>query len=242
MPFDRRWHEFDNVRLRDIVNAGPDLPRTRPGQVNEPEDARPGPDLKDKAADSGSTAGDKAQGGQQKLPGRRVVLIELATEDAEAFIRSVAENSMVIVYDRETEAETVVEASVQAVVARPTVWCKCDVPVESRGARRKRLARRESSWTRGRQFGWWLCSHCRKPSRAVVMHWVTTMLAGANDLLPQILGEGEPKPPTERWVDEGGVPNPFVNGNSEHIRSTTERRRPRKARTPHPRRESASVA
>lgn len=148
------------------------------------------------------------------MPGRRIVLIEMSAEDAEAFVRHVAETRKVCgVFpppeDEEhfTHPTSAFAASVEAVVARPTRWCQCDVP-EPTG--RKRRGKRETGWSRGTTFGWWLCAHCRKPSKAAVQHWVSSMLAGANDLLPKILG-GEAISPTDRWARDGGIPNPHVN-------------------------------
>lgn len=141
------------------------------------------------------------------MPGKRIVLLEMSTEDAEEFVRTVDETSMVIVSDRKTEEEITLEAQIAAVVAKPTAWCRCNVP-EATGRRR---GKRESGWTRGTTFGWWLCIHCHKPSRPMVTHFITNMLAGANDLLPRILGTGDAKTPDQRWRDEGGIPNPHAN-------------------------------
>lgn len=134
------------------------------------------------------------------MPGRRIVLLEMASEDAEEFVRDVV--------NRGADEATIVPtgATVEAVVARPTVWCKCDVPTESRSQRRRRQSqRREGGWSRGAKLGWWLCAHCRKPSKAIVQHWITNMLAGANDLLPPILGAGEAITPGNRWLRDGGA-------------------------------------
>ena len=143
------------------------------------------------------------------MPGRRVVLIEMAKEDAEAFVRAMANNETpaFVPVDRQ-------ESIVQAVVAKPTTWCRCDVgEAQTRSQRRRTLARRESGWSRGKALGWWLCAKCRKPSKAVVTHFITTMLAGCNDLLPQILDESAtPLTPSERWRQAGGIPNPYENG------------------------------
>jgi hypothetical protein len=146
------------------------------------------------------------------MPGKRIVLLEMTTEDAEAFVRAVDGTSTVVVHDREDDKEFVLEASVQAVVAKPQRWCKCDVPEESRAQRRRRVARRESSWSRGKMFGWWICAHCAKPSKPMVTHFVTTMLAGANDLLPHILNESAtPLTPSDRWRLATGTDNPHAN-------------------------------
>lgn len=138
------------------------------------------------------------------MTGRRIVLLEMAAEDADTLVRSISESGEVFHWGN---GDAGLVASVAAVVARPTTWCQCNV--EAPGGSRRR-GKRESGWSRGTTFGWWLCMHCRKPSRAMVTHFVTTMLAGANDLLPKILG-GKPQTPSERWEAEGGIPNPHAN-------------------------------
>lgn len=152
------------------------------------------------------------------MPGKRIVLLEMTTEDAEDFVRKVAEYSKVCAVAPPPEDEEhfthpypAVSATIEAVVARPTVWCKCEVVTESKYQRRRRLktgaAKREQGWSRGTKLGWWICASCSKPSRAAVLHWVSSMLVGANDLLPVILGTGKPIPPSLRWQRDGGVPN-----------------------------------
>lgn len=136
------------------------------------------------------------------MSGRRIVLLEMATEDAEEFVRDTVAKGTASNF----------EAAVAAVVAKPQKWCRCDVPTESRSQRRKRLTKRESGWMRGTTLGWWICASCKKPSKAIVLHFVTTMLAGANDLLPRILdADATPLSPRERWRDEGGIPNDFAD-------------------------------
>lgn len=130
----------------------------------------------------------------------RIVLLEFANNaEAETFVREMA-----LTHDNN---RPVPPATVAAVVAKPTAWCKCNVE-PSYGRRR---GKRESGWSRGTSFGWWLCIHCHKPSRPMVTHFITNMLAGANDLLPRILGTGDAKTPDQRWRDEGGIPNPHAN-------------------------------
>lgn len=130
----------------------------------------------------------------------RIVLLEFSDNaQAEQFVREMSNVPP-------EQFGPVPNAKVAAVVAKPTTWCQCNV-AEATGRRR---GKRESGWSRGTTFGWWLCIHCRKPSRAMVTHFVTTMLAGANDLLPKILG-GKPQTPSERWEEEGGIPNPHAN-------------------------------
>jgi hypothetical protein len=141
------------------------------------------------------------------VPGRRIILLDMATEDAELFVHAMQRGEMYVqaTDSRDPLDGMQVTGTVEAVVARPTRYCQCNVQSESTGSRRRRMARRESGWSRGATFGWWCCAQCRKPGRATVTHWITTMLAGANDLLPKILGTGDPVAPQQRWEDEGAV-------------------------------------
>jgi hypothetical protein len=140
----------------------------------------------------------------------RIVLLEFPDkDDAEEFVRIMAENP---IEPPSQIIERLASSAVVAVVARPSVRCRCDVPQESKSQRRRRQAqKREGGWSRGKTFGWWLCVHCKKPSEAAVTHWVTNMLAGANDLLPAILETGPAISPSQRWQRDGGIPNPFAD-------------------------------
>lgn len=162
------------------------------------------------------------------MPGRRIVLLEMNTEDAEEFVRDVANT------ERESMTFVPPGTTVEAVVARPTKWCTCDVPQESKSVRRRRMAKRESGWVRGSTFGWWLCINCKRPSKPVVIHWVDSMLAGANDLLPVILGTGKAITPGMRWFRDG-VENPYANTNIAHnktLAGNASRRSVKRARNP----------
>lgn len=141
--------------------------------------------------------------------GRRVVLVEMPTEDAELWVRASANINAEYADFSPNDLENVLaKAEIVGVVARPTKPCVCAIAAESPGQRRRRLKRKESTgWSRGKALGWWICPQCRKPSRAAVIHWISSMLVGANDLLPQILGIGDPIPPSMRWLRDGGVPN-----------------------------------
>jgi hypothetical protein len=131
----------------------------------------------------------------------RIVLLEFAdNSEAETFVHEMTDPDQVVV-----------GAEVVAVVARPTGWCKCAVQAESKSQRRRRIAKGFEGFSRGKTFGWWLCPACHKPSRAIVTHFVTNMLAGCNDLLPKILGTGPVASPSERWEAEGGIPNEHAN-------------------------------
>lgn len=150
----------------------------------------------------------------------RIVLLEFADNAAaELFVRVQAAKGSESAYEElvafldtngvhSEPLSALAGAKVAAVVAKPTKWCTCNVP-ESTGRRRRQ--KRESGWTRGTSFGWWLCIHCHRPSKAMVTHFVTNMLTGANDLTPKILETGAPRSPRERWEDEGGIPNESAN-------------------------------
>lgn len=163
------------------------------------------------------------------MPGRRIVLVSMPTEDAEAFVRAMQPDSFMDGFDVGMLGAT---GRIEAVVAQPLVYCKCDIQPETRQARRKRLKRRESSsYTRGKSLGWWLHNACHKPSRPVVMHFVSSMLAGANDLLPAILG-GEAISPQKRWERDGGVENVHANaahGDMPGVGAPTRRKKPRRS-------------
>ena len=147
---------------------------------------------------------------------RAVILTFKDNAIAEKFVRDVAEVGGVYV----DSFEDPLPATVEAVVAVATAYCKCAI-MDDTGPRRRRRSKRDSfGWTRGGQFGWWVCPHCKKPSKPWVRHFITAMLAGCNDLLPKILGTGLPMTPNERYMREGGVGTPQlkVGGNSyEHL-------------------------
>jgi hypothetical protein len=57
------------------------------------------------------------------------------------------------------------------------------------------------------------------------------MLAGANDLLPKILGEGDPISPNDRWKRDGGIPTSADLESFEMRAGTEHQERPIKQRT-----------
>lgn len=174
------------------------------------------------------------------MAGHRLVILDMTTEDAEDFVRQLHASgrlSVEVTDSRDPLDGVVWDATVEAVVARPMVGCKCSVVTESRYQRRRRLktgATKDQAYSRGPRFGWWVCSVCRKPSRAAVMHWVSSMLVGANDLLPEILGIGPPIPASMRWQRDGGVPNEHAD--ADHF--TPARVRALEGDSPRPRRKT----
>jgi hypothetical protein len=61
-------------------------------------------------------------------------------------------------------------ATLRAVFKKPTQFCQCTA-IKHRG------------WTRGKKFGWWVCSQCKKPSRQWA-HGDTWYAALGTNLLP----------------------------------------------------------
>lgn len=126
--------------------------------------------------------------------------------------------------------------SPEAVVAMPAQdgYCRCEIdnvmgtrPLKPTGdpkkdARRERSRQRRKrktasksrggGWVRGSKYGWWLCSRCHKPSKAIVEHFTTGLLAGNNDLLPLILDEGPAISPMKRWEARGGTRADYDRG------------------------------
>jgi|SRR5882762_353445 len=77
-----------------------------------------------------------------------------------------------------TRTNTVVDPTVAAVIKKATVFCHC--------------VKREG-WTRGRNFGWYVCASCGHPTEAYasIDSWASFM--GANLLPPEISKEMRPK-------------------------------------------------
>lgn len=146
----------------------------------------------------------------------RVVLLSFTSnEAAEAFVRMTAESGLGVQIGE--DGMTRVEATVEAVVGRPVNWCKCALNPDTSSRRRrgrKSLSKgRSFGWSRGKTYGWWLCPTCHRPSRPIVEHFITTMLAGNNDLLPKILDpEQNPISPHERWLRDGGTEAEYDRG------------------------------
>jgi hypothetical protein len=89
-------------------------------------------------------------------------------------------------------------ATIEAMVARPTVACRGPHRVPGK-------IKSQMSWTRTVKFGWWVCGVCKKPAATIVRDFVENMLGGHNDLLPTVTG-GEPRPPKHlRSVAQGGL-------------------------------------
>lgn len=138
----------------------------------------------------------------------RVVMLEFSDNDeANEFVRS---------HNDPNEQFTIA-----AVVAMPksNFVCRCATP-DPQARRRRGNSAKNRAWSRGKRYGWWLCTACRRPSKAIVRHFITNLLAGNNDLLPEILGEGDPVSPHNRWMDEGGTDAAYRKGLPTEKRGT----------------------
>lgn len=154
---------------------------------------------------------------------RAVILKFKDNAAAEKFVRETVERGNVSVLSDDPELYTDnVTVTIEAVVAVPTSYCKCaSMDDGTGGTRRRRRSKRDSfGWTRGGQFGWWVCPHCKRVSRPMMTHFISAMLVGANDLLPKILGIGPPISASNRYYQAGGTGTAQlkVGGDSyEHI-------------------------
>jgi hypothetical protein len=67
-------------------------------------------------------------------------------------------------------------STVEWMIARPLVWCRC----------LKAGKNHQWGWAKTKRFGWWVHSECNRSSRMVVEKYVTNLLNGHNDLLPEL--------------------------------------------------------
>lgn len=153
----------------------------------------------------------------------RAVIVRFANNaEAERFVRTIANDGYVYANPatgpvQYAEEMTPAECSIAAVVAVPTKACTCNV-IDT-GTRRRRASKRDSGWVRSKRYGWWICSRCNKPSRPMITHFITCMLVGANDLLHEILGDGDPISAQKRWERDGGTGRPEIRmgDHYEHV-------------------------
>jgi hypothetical protein len=73
---------------------------------------------------------------------------------------------VVISFDDNDEADSFVKhnmlghgSTIEAVFAKPTVFCD-----SNKSCFVKLGARKSHSFTRGKKYGWWVCSTCKKPN------------------------------------------------------------------------------
>jgi hypothetical protein len=83
----------------------------------------------------------------------RYVLLSFDNDkEADDFVQATQERKTVAVASATEVVANLYEATVRAVFKKPTIFCQCTA-IKHRG------------WTRGKKFGWWVCSQCHKPSR-----------------------------------------------------------------------------
>jgi len=117
----------------------------------------------------------------------RTILISIRDNDwADRIVRELAERQNLLGDDAEpylTDDELMLEfverAHLDAMVARPTVACKCPV---SKGA-----GRRTVGYAQTERFKWLVHVACKKPTQYIVDHWISNMLNGARDLLVEVI-------------------------------------------------------
>jgi hypothetical protein len=127
----------------------------------------------------------------------RLVLVSFKDNDAaEAFCKLVDQSDDVHKEgwgDHVAELGTLLSAygRLEWMIARPLAWCKCHGHSKNR----------QWGWARTRRFGWWIHATCNKCSKLTVINFVTNLLAGYNDLLPEL----RPKPEPVAEETPGGV-------------------------------------
>jgi len=78
-------------------------------------------------------------------------------------------------------------SKVNALVARPTTWCKCP----------KIGPRPTEKWSRTKRFGWYVCPNdgCHRPHEVAVRHFISNLIAGCGyNLLPELMAKLHPEP------------------------------------------------
>ncbi len=66
--------------------------------------------------------------------------------------------------------------NVEWMIARPMNHCRCTGHGKNR----------QWGWTKTRRFGWWVHANCNRVSRLVMLNFVTNLLNGHNDILPEL--------------------------------------------------------
>jgi hypothetical protein len=119
---------------------------------------------------------------------KRLVLLSMEQQDAENFVQSMCDPEL----ENGTVQLAVGPATVEWVIAQPTLPCTCHIAEErKRGRRGSRVDR--SSFTKTRHLGWWVHVPCKKVSRLVIERFTALLTNGHYDLLPEILGvDAEP--------------------------------------------------
>jgi hypothetical protein len=78
--------------------------------------------------------------------------------------------------------------TVEALVARPTMWCKCKIVGKSRGSSRGKFSALTEQWGRTERYGWFVHRRCNKPNYYIVTRFIRNMIigTGGNNLLPEL--------------------------------------------------------
>jgi hypothetical protein len=140
----------------------------------------------------------------------RVVILSFNDNDAaEHFIESVWTVQDGEVSSEQLQTETMAAGAIaaacskiEAMVARPTIACKCKIL--SKRAKQWRRSNQSkfavydgtSGWYRTERFGWFVHRPCNKPNRFVVSRFIKNMVigAGCKDLLPELDERLYPEP------------------------------------------------
>jgi len=85
--------------------------------------------------------------------------------------------------DLELVQEIAQHVQLDAMVARPALSCNCGV---TKGA-----GRRASGYVQVPRFKWLVHVPCKRPTQYIVEHWIQFMMAGARDLLGEIIPSHE---------------------------------------------------
>src|SRR5260370_42469692 len=67
---------------------------------------------------------------------------------------------------------------IEALIARPTVYCKCVIVGKSRGTSRGKFSSTTESWIRPERLGRYVQARCKKPNRFVDADFTKNMLVG----------------------------------------------------------------
>ena len=93
---------------------------------------------------------------------------------SEQFVRDMA------VIDRDGRPFVPAGVTIDAVVARPTLWCKCTGHMK-----------KDFGYKGIPKFGWWVHARCQRPTKHIVDHWLENHLNGCVNLLEGILNKGK---------------------------------------------------
>jgi hypothetical protein len=103
-------------------------------------------------------------------------------------------------------------AKVNAIIARPTAYCKC--PQTTRGR-----SMSSSGWFRTKRFGWYVCpnDNCHRPHRTTVKNFISNLIAGCGyNLLPELMTKLHPEP----VVSEPGPELVHMTGDEPVLKGT----------------------